>query len=200
MRAFSSFWSVYAKKKSPNLGSRHQPKHYVGGSNEFGNSREEVRKKKRPAFTNYFKVAVESAADNWMRPEGGRVAWDDSWKRQSVFTSVMLWWAATDREAGRERTSTEGHQIEDGSMKRGVRLQWVFLVLLFRRMPARSVCLSVWQSLFCLTPYLVVSHTARGETKIRWCLHKHQTPRSCLFLNQRLKKKKKKGKEELDWM
>lgn len=70
MRAFSSVSSVCAKKKTPNLGSRHQPKHYVGGSNEFGNSREEVRKKKRPAFTNYFKMAVESAAANWMR-EGG---------------------------------------------------------------------------------------------------------------------------------
>lgn len=63
--------SVRKKKQTPNLRSRHQPKHYVGGSNEFGNSREEVRKKKRPAFTNYFKVAVESVAANWMRPGGG---------------------------------------------------------------------------------------------------------------------------------
>lgn len=59
------------KQKPPNLRSRHQHKHYVGGSNEFGNSREEVRNQKRTAFTNYFKVAVESAAANWMRPKGG---------------------------------------------------------------------------------------------------------------------------------
>lgn len=184
------------QKKPPNLRSRRQPKHYVGGSNEFGNSREEVRKKKKRGLLSLtiLKWLLSLRRPIGWSQRGGTVGKDS--RRSPV--------SCCDEPSQTGRRGGSGHPLKDTRQKMAhwreesvySEVFFFFLLLLFRRMPARSVCLSVWQSLFCLTPYLVVSHTARGETKISWCLHKHQTPRSCLFLNQRLKKKRKEKKEK----
>lgn len=83
-----------------------------------------------------------------------------------------------DRDSGAEeggsRRSTQGHRIEGN-----IHTLSQFTVL------------GGWLCSLCLeiSSPLCLPLSARGKAEISWCLHKHNDPRSCVFLNQKRKTK-----------
>lgn len=153
----------------------------------------------------YFQITVVSASTaplpsqlNEARRE--RVTHEDSWKEQSMFASVMLWWGITGTSSvqpkptkspietadggGGERTTTQGHHRE-----RSIHTLSQFTVL------GGWLCFLCLSGSFCLSLSFspLASHCARGkaEKKSADVCTNTMTPRSVVFLNQQGKTKLK---------